>query len=296
MIETLREIFDPNFLLRNSVYTGLIIGATCPLVGIYLILRRQVFLGVALPQVSSCGIALAFGLHAWGLIPHLEESREHNLAFFGASTLTVACVLVLAWLDRRGGGVGEGRIGTAYALAGAWSILLLVKNPYGEHGLLDRLRGEIISISNQDLIATAIVLMVATALLVVFRREFMLVSFDRNMAITLKKRVVWWDSLLLLLTALTISKAVLSVGPLVTFGFLILPPLTAKLYASNMRQFAVIASLVGAATATAGFAIAYRHDIPVGPTDVALLGLIYGLALALRPLWRLWRGSKPAQA
>lgn len=285
MIETLREIFDPNFLLRNSVYTGLIIGATCPLVGIYLLLRRQVFLGVALPQVSSCGIALAFGLHTWGLIPHLEESSEHNLAFFGASALTILCILVLAWLGRRERGTEEGRIGTAFALAGAWSILLLVKNPYGEHGLLERLRGEIISISDRDLIATTSVLTVATALLFIFRKEFMLISFDRNMAITLKKNVLFWESLLLLLTAFTISKAVLSVGPLVTFGFLILPPLTAKLFAANMRQFALIGSMVGVVTATAGFAIANHHDLPVGPTDVALGGLVYAVAFMLRAGW-----------
>jgi ABC-type Mn2+/Zn2+ transport system permease subunit len=59
-METLREVFDPNFLLRNSVYISVVFGLTCPLVGVYLVLRRLVFMGVALPQISSCGIAFAF--------------------------------------------------------------------------------------------------------------------------------------------------------------------------------------------------------------------------------------------
>ena len=54
-METLREILAPDFLLRNSVYISLLIGLTCPLVGVFLVLRRLVFMGVALPQVSSCG-------------------------------------------------------------------------------------------------------------------------------------------------------------------------------------------------------------------------------------------------
>ena len=59
-METLREILAPDFLLRNSVYIGLLVGLACPLVGVYLVLRRLVFMGVALPQISSCGIAAAF--------------------------------------------------------------------------------------------------------------------------------------------------------------------------------------------------------------------------------------------
>ena len=285
-METLREILDPQFLLRNSVYVSLLVGFACPLVGMYLVLRRIIFMGVALPQASSCGIALAFALHTWGLIPHSETS-EHNLALFGSTLFTFAAILALTLLERRGKGVTEGRVGTVYVLAGAWSILLLVKNPYGEHGLLDRLKGEIIAVSNADLVVTAFTYGIVVFVLWLFQKEFLLVSFDRDMAITLKKRVIIWDFLLFLVIGLTISMSVLSVGPLVTFGFLLIPPLIAHLFARNMRQFAVIASLVGGTTALVGFAIALKYDLPVGPTDVALLGVLYGVAFALRTLIKL---------
>ena len=45
-----REIFSPDFLFRNSVYISLLVGLVCPLLGVYLILRRLIFMGVALPQ------------------------------------------------------------------------------------------------------------------------------------------------------------------------------------------------------------------------------------------------------
>src|SRR6185295_7598801 len=83
-METLREIFGPNFQLWNSIYVSLLVGLICPLIGVYLILRRLIFMGVALPQISSCGIAFAFALQAWGVIPHIHE-QEHALAFFGAT-------------------------------------------------------------------------------------------------------------------------------------------------------------------------------------------------------------------
>ena len=281
-METLREILAPDFLLRNSVYISMLVGLTCPLVGVYLVLRRLVFMGVALPQVSSCGIAAAFALHAWHIIPHVEESSEGLLAFAGSAVFTLATILVFAVMERRGRGSVEGRVGAAYVLAGAWSILLLVKNPFGEHGLLDRLKGEIIAVPNADLALTAGTFGVVVVVLFLFHKEFMLVSFDRDMAVSLKRNVLGWDALLFVLIGLTNSVSVLSVGPLVTFGFLLLPALIAHLLANTMRQFAVLAAMVGAASALAGFCIAYRWDLPVGPTDVALLGFLYGAAFALK--------------
>ena len=288
MIDLAREIFAPDFLLRNSVYISLCIGFACPLVGMYLILRRLIFLGVALPQVSSCGIALAFSLQAWGILPHLHE-QEHRLAFFGATLLTLPTVLLLSLGSRKEGAMIEGRLGTIYGLAGAWSILLLVANPLGEHGLLDMLKGEIIAVSAADLWRTLITLGLVILLLFVFKKEFLLVSFDREMATALGKQVRLWDAFLFLLIGLTISMAVLSVGPLIAFGFLLIPPLIAHLFARNIRQFAVLGSGIGAATALIGFGIAYRKDLPVGPTDVALLGVVYVLAHLGRAAWRKWR-------
>jgi ABC-type Mn2+/Zn2+ transport system permease subunit len=293
-MELLREVFSPDFLLRNSLYVGLLIGLVCPLIGAYLVLRRLVFMGVALPQISSCGIAFAFALHAWHIVPHLENSSENALAFGGSTLFTLLALFILTFLQRRRGGLAEARIGAAYVLAGAFSILLLVKNPYGEHGLLDRMRGEIIAVSNGDLLMTAAVFAVVTAVLLLFRKEFLLVSFDPEMAVTLRKNVLSWDGLLFLLIGVTVSMSVLSVGPLVTFGFLLIPPLIARSLARNMAQFAVIGSVVGVVTAAAGFCLAYRLDVPVGPTDVALLGVIYLLvSLGKAVLRRVRKSSGP---
>lgn len=276
-MDTLREIFSPGFLLWKSIYVSLLVGMVCPLVGVYLVLRRLIFMGVALPQISSCGIAFAFACQAWGVIPHMH-TEEHGLAFFGSILFTLPTILLLSLMVRRGGGSVEGRLGTVYVLAGAWSILLLVTNPLGEHGLLDMLKGEIIAVSDADLWRTVVTFGVLVILFFLFHKEFLLVSFDREMATTLKKSVPFWDALLFLLIGLAISMAVLSVGPLVTFGFLLIPPLIAHLFARNMRQFAIAASVIGIITAFVGFCVAYRFDFPVGPTDVALLGVIYGLA------------------
>ena len=279
-METLHQILSPDFLLRNSVYTSVLVGFACPLVGVFLVMRRLVFMGVALPQISSTGVAVALYLPLW-LGFHLADHGSHSahgLAFIGSMTFSLVAILILAFLERRGHGQPEGRLGTAYVVAAALSILLLSKNPYGEIGWLDLLKGEVITISNFDLLLTAATLMLVLTALGLFRKELLLVSFDRATAITLGKNVVFWDVFLYLLIGLTVSMAVLSVGPLIAFGFLLIPALTAHLLARNMLQFTALASLVGGAAAFFGFWIAYQFDLPVGPTDVVLLGMIYAIA------------------
>ena len=137
-METLKEILSPDFLLRNSVYTSVLVGFACPLVGVFLVLRRLIFMGVALPQISSTGVAVAWSLPVWlGMNVASAEHSAHTLAFAGSMLFTLAAILILAFLERRGRGLAEGRLGTAYVVATALSILLLSKNRVAEAGWLD---------------------------------------------------------------------------------------------------------------------------------------------------------------
>lgn len=293
-MDSLLQILSPDFLLRNSVYTSVLIGFACPLVGVFLVLRRLVFMGVALPQISSTGVAVALSVPMWlGLLrPEHAAHTEHLLAFAGSMLFTLAAILVLAFLERRGRGLPEGRLGTAYVVAAALSIILLSKNRYGEVGWLDLMKGEIITIDNADLALTAITLTVVLVVLGLFNKEIMLVSFDRAMAITLGKNVVFWDMLLYVLIGLTVSMAVLSVGPLIAFGFLLIPTLTAHLFSRTMRQFVLLAPLFGGLTAFIGFWLAYQWDLPVGPTDVVLLGALYVAAWLVTKVFTLFTMRK----
>ena len=161
-METLHHILSFSFLLRNSVYTSVLIGFACPLVGVFLVLRRLVFVGVALPQISSTGIALSLSLPLW-LGFQVTSQTGHTLAFIGSTLFSVVAILILAFMERRGRGLPEGRLGTVYVVAAAVSILLLSKNRFAELGWLDLLKGEIITISNFDLTLTAIMLSLMTA-------------------------------------------------------------------------------------------------------------------------------------
>src|SRR5262245_29583703 len=144
------------------------------------------------------------------------------------------------------------------------------------------LRGDIVTTTPSSLRLLVGVLGAVALVLLALRKELLLVSFDRDMAVVLGKRAALWDTLLYLLIGVTISFGVMTAGPLVTFGFLVVPPLTARLVTRHMVAFSVVAAVLGAGTAFAGFSIAYRFDLPLGPTDVALAIVVLLLVAAVR--------------
>ncbi len=281
-MSSLLELLKPQFLLHHAVYGSLAVGFVCPLVGVYFLLRRLVFWGVALPQVSAAGIAFVFMLAGFGWSP-LSEKR---LALLGALVFTVAAVLALAALERRTQASSEGRVGALYALAGAATILFVAFNAAGETEMMSLLKGEIVSISERDFHVMLDLFGAACVLLLLFQREFLLVSYDRDLAVTLGRSALGWDALLYLIIALTISLGVMTVGPLVIFGYLVLPPMAALPWARGMMPLSLLASALGGVSAFAGFWLSYRYDLPLGPLVVATAGAILALSYLLRALVR----------
>ncbi|NIO11230.1 MAG: hypothetical protein GTO40_25725 [Deltaproteobacteria bacterium] len=280
-VTTFFEMFNPSFLLFPAVVGSAVLGLVCPLVGAFLILRRTVFLGLALPQVAAAGIAFTFWLQQAGIIPALGNG-DGSMGIFGSLLFTLLGIGLLGYLDLRGKGLAETRLAATYALAGALTILFIVFNPAGEVEILSLLKGEVVAMSTAELrILVAVFLMVFVGM-VLFRREFLLSSFDRDLAFLLKGGARHWDVLLYLLAGLTIAIGVIMAGPLLVFGFLVLPPLAARPLIRGMGSFLILSSVLGVVMAIFGFYLSYSLDLPLGPTDVALgcgfVVLAYGVA------------------
>jgi ABC-type Mn2+/Zn2+ transport system permease subunit len=274
----LLSMLSPDFLLHHALYGSVVVGFVCPLVGVYFVLRRLVFWGVALPEVSAAGIAFALMLQGFGVTLFAGgEAGEKHLAILGSIVFTVGAILLLTWLERGSGGRGlsEGRVGALYAFAAAVAILFVAWNARGETEMLSLLKGEIVTISEADFHMMLDVLLAVFAAMFLFQREFLLVSYDRDMAVALGRSAAVWDGLLYLLIGVTISLGVMTVGPLVIFGLLVVPPMVALPWAKGMRGLSVAASAAGGVCSFAGFYLSYRFDLPLGPLIVvSLCGLL----------------------
>ncbi len=281
-MSTLGGILSPGFLLRDALVASVLVGLVCPLVGVYFLLRRMIFLGVALPQVSAAGIASSFLAYRLMVGPHEHLGvSERVLAMIGSVVFTLTATLVLAALERRGRETVEARIGTTYAVAAAATILFLAKDPHGDAQMVNLLKGDILATTGASLTWMTEIFAVVALALFAFRRELLLVSFDRELATVFGKHPGRWDVVLYLLIGVVISLGVMTAGPLATFGFLVVPPVTVRLFARHMVTLALASAGLGAATAFGGFYCAYRFDLPLGPAEVGLASLMLGVVGAV---------------
>jgi ABC-type Mn2+/Zn2+ transport system permease subunit len=192
----------------------------------------------------------------------------------GSSGFTLVGLLVLAAFERHGRETVEARIGATYGIAGALTILFLAADPLGEAQMVNLLKGDLLATTGTGLTVLTLVFGVVVVVLFAFRKEFLLVSFDRDLAIVFGKRAGAWETLLYLVSGVTISFGVMTAGPIVTFGFLVIPPLAARLVTRHMIAFSLASSAIGGLTSFVGFYCAYRFDLPLGPAEVAIASLV----------------------
>jgi zinc transport system permease protein len=268
------------FLLFGDALVGaLIIAVTGAVLGVYVVLRRIVFVGAALAQLSSAGIALSFWLAGQGFALVLTEHPEAvSLA------VTLASVAFFA-RGTRGPVPPDARIGVWYAVAAAAGILLISKATVGEaHDIF--LQGNILGITRADTIELAIAAVPVLGGQIFFAKEFLFISFDRETARTLGYRVGRWDLGLYLTLGFVISISMQFAGVLLVFNFLVLPAVTGLLLAHGMAG--VFAWSIGAAVlaALSGYMVSIPFDLPTGPAMIAASGVIVLLAFVVRKLQR----------
>ncbi len=269
------ELFSPDFLFRNAILGGLGVALLCSVLGIYLVLRRLVLIGVALPQASAAGVAAVFWLTGHGA--GAGESG-HLLALGGSLAATFAALVLLVLGQRRGKSPAEWGVGALFAISSAATILFVALNPKGDIEMASLLRGELLAMTVSDLHALGVLLLVVGALLFLFRRDLLLTSFDPEFSRTIGREPARYDLLLYFLIGAGIALGVMTAGPLVVFGFLVLPALAALRVAPGLAAAFAISAAIASVSFLGGFWISYQADLPAGPVCVAVVAACWALA------------------
>lgn len=266
------SVFGPDFLFRNALAGGLLVCVLCAVLGIYVVLRRLALVGVALPQAGVAGVAFAFWLTRH---EHEAGASTHGVALAGSVGFTLLALLAVLFTGRRARTPADSRLAALFALSSAFALLFVALNPGGDVEVTSLLRGELLAISDGDLRLLAGAGILTGALFLLYRREILLASFDPEFARSLGRDPARADALLYGLLGLAIGLGVMTVGPLVVFGFLTLPGLAALSVASGLGSAFAWAAGIAAVSSVGGFALAYHTDLPAGPVEVAAAAAVW---------------------
>ena len=196
-------------MFPEAVIAGAVIGSVCAMLGVFVILKRVVFIGIALSEVAACGIAAA-------IMCHIHP-------FLGAAAFTLATVTVLSYPFENNRLPRDAVLGVVFVLASAASILIVAHSGFGLQDVKALLYGDLILTSDADLRLILWIFLPVGVYLLTFLRPTLYTFLDRETARVLGLRVVLWELLYFFALGLAVSAASKVAGALLVFCYLVRP-------------------------------------------------------------------------
>jgi len=246
--------------------------------GIHVVRRGIIFIDIAMAQMASLGICTAVLLHM-----DLEGTGTFALAL----GFTLVGAAIFSFTGKRTSQVPqEAVIGIAYVVATAASVLLLSRAAEGDEEIKNMLVGNILLVSPAE-VWHCFGLFAAVGLVhALLRKQFMLVSFDREVAYRQGLRVRWWDFLFYASFGLVVTSFVQIAGVLLVFTYLIVPAVCGIGLADTLGKRLLVGWGCSLAGGIAGLYLSFRYDLPSGAAIVCTFG---GLLILLSGAARIRR-------
>lgn len=272
-------------LFHNTYLAGWMVALLLSLVGVVVVARDQIFIGAAVSQASTLGIALAMWIGAAaGSDPGIFESD----LFLGA--MAVAFSVIAAVITARGsigGESAEAITGWVFLVSSSFSILIVSHSPHGLEEIHRLLASSIIGATRLDVWLFAMLALATASVLASARRKILLFVMDPVMAEAVGLNVRRWGVLSSIWLGLVVGASIRVSGALYTFGCLVLPALIAKSFSREVGAMFLVAPAFSLLAGVAGFVVANHYDYPPAQTTVALLSLLLVVAWLDR-----WRGPR----
>jgi ABC-type Mn2+/Zn2+ transport system permease subunit len=267
---------------------GWLLALVLSLVGVLVVARDQIFIGVAVSQASTLGIACGLRLFSGFGLSQMTGWHEDVWLSLMAVVFAVLAALLTARGHMIGGESHEALTGWVFLASASVAILLVAHSPHGLEEVQRLLASSIIGATAIDVWLFG-GLAALTVLMVVFlHRQVLLFALDPAMATAVGMRTSRWAVMTAAWLGLLIGLSMRVSGILYTFGHLVLPALIAKNLCREVKTAFWLAPCLTVSASVVGFVIANHWDYPPAQMTVALLSLM----LALTWVRRRWRERK----
>jgi zinc transport system permease protein len=273
----MENLFEYSFVVR-SLLGALFASITAGLAGTYIVSKRLVFLSGGVTHASFGGIGLGYYL---GINPVV-----------GAAVFGLGSALGMEYMSARGKMREDSAIGILWALGMAVGIIFIYLTPGYAPNLMSYLFGSILTVTDGDLVALAIISVVLIIYTAVFYRTLLYISFDENYARTFTRHVDLFRYVSVGLTGLAIVLNIRMAGVIMIIALLTIPANIVMLFTRRYLRIIVLSTVVSFAGISGGFAISWFTNLPTGATIVAVLVLFWLVARAVRTLKRSSRIEK----
>lgn len=252
--------------LIAGIFSALTLGA----LGAFVTTRKMSFMGDGVAHASLAGIALAI-LLGWAPVPV-------------ALGFSVIIALLIYFLEKKIKISADMAIAIIFTTGMALGILLLSFYQGYQPELISYLFGNILTISNIDLIAIVAVSVLVLGFLLFFYRRILFSTFDSVGAYLSGLKVWLYDIFLYIAIALAVIVSIKLVGIILVSALLVLPSAISRLFSQSFKSFILLASLSALIIVVSGLILSYYLNLPSGATIVLLGTCLFMVASLIKGL------------
>lgn len=268
-----------DYTLRTVALGTAVIGIVAGVLGSFALLRKQSLLGDAISHAALPGVVLAF---------ILTESRASLVLIVGAAVTGILATLLMISIIRSTRIKSDSALGLTLSVFFGIGILLLSftqRMANARQAGLDRfLFGQAAAIVERDVIVMAAIGFVAVAGVVIFWKEFKLLSFDEEYAATLGLPVRWLDIGLTILLVMAIVIGLQAVGVILMSAMIVAPAAAARQWTNSLGIMVALAALFGALSGVTGALVSSTGaGLSTGPVIVLAVSIVVLISFLFAP-------------
>ncbi|MFA9501174.1 metal ABC transporter permease [Natrinema sp. H-ect1] len=265
------NVFYHPFMWR-SIATGILIGVVAPLVGTYLVHREMALIGETLAHTAFAGVAV-------GLVVSSMTGWSGSLMLV-ALVVGILGALGVQWLAERTDTYGD--VPIAIMLTGSFAVgTLIISYGRGMTGfnVEGYLFGNISVVTPSGARLMAVISVVVVLVTVATYKQLLFITFDEQAARVARLNVTWYNTLLIVMTAVVVVGAMQILGVILVAAMLVVPVATATQVAHSFRETLTLSILVGQVAVIGGFALSISQGLPTGGSIVVVAIACYLLAI-----------------
>jgi ABC-type Mn2+/Zn2+ transport system permease subunit len=259
--------------IQRALLTGCLLGTTCAVLAVFVVLRRMAFIGVGISHAALGGVAL-------GLVTGVPPLAAAGL-------FSVGIAWVIGWITRKGEVSADTAIGVFFPTAMALGVALISLSQTYRQDLLGYLFGNILSVGPGDLWLLLGLAGLSLGILAILFKEFLFLGVDEEAAKAAGLPVAFLNYLLLTILAVTIVAAMKLVGIILVSAFLVIPAATAQILARSIRGMVILSVGTALLSVVAGLWISWLWNLPSGASIVLFSAALFFTSYILASFTRL---------
>ena len=264
------QMFSYPFMQR-ALIAGVLVSLCAALLGVSLVLKRYSMIGDGLSHVSFGALAIAVAL---GMTP----------LYFSIPVVVLAAFFLLRMASHPHWN-SDAAIAVMSASSLAVGIIVISRTTGMTTDVDNYMYGSVLAMTREDVALSVVLCVAVLVLFILFYHKLFAVTFDESFSRATGLKVERYNTLLAILTALTIVLGMRMMGAMLISSLVIFPALTAMRLFKSFRSVVVCSAVTSVACFCAGLTASFVLSTPVGASVVAAnlgLFLLSCLAAALR--------------